>query len=324
MHNSPPPSVATVVVGGGMAGAQAAIYLASEGHPVILMEREHLIGGQIRRSPLIENLAGHLSISGDSLVRQVEAQLAAFGVDVRLSTEVDLVLSDSARGHVIVRTLGGEEIRARSVLLATGLRFAPFPFDGNDHESVVWGPYYFEHSCDLGQRYAVIGGGNSAGQFAMSMAENGSDMTIIARSELGSKMSNYLVERIRAQKNLRVVEGSTPRRYTGKTLILDNGQRVRTDGVFCFAGQTHLPVPVFVKRDESLFRIESGPAGYDHNDLEIAWGVYTAGDGRNGAMNRVAAAMGDGARASSLINRHLATFAPVVFSAPAPHREESV
>lgn len=295
-----------IVIGGGVAGMQAAIYLSSENRSVTLLESSRRLGGQIRRSPMIENVLGHIHITGKRLAFHTAVQLDNFGTDVRLGIRATRIRR--YHNHVSVDCDNGETLEAKTVVIATGLQFRPIDFIGNKNRRVKWGPFY-EDVRNV-KRPCVVGGGNGAAQFALSLLDKVEHVSMVTRSPIETRMSAYLIDRIR-ESTIELMEDAVPTEFTSDILILSDGRMLSADRVYCFVGETFVPIPIEDCRRSREPIAQIHPNGYDHNDLAIdrdsegVARIFVCGDARFDSMKRVAAAMGDGARTASLVNRTL-------------------
>ncbi|GAA3241483.1 FAD-dependent oxidoreductase [Dactylosporangium siamense] len=308
-----------VVVGAGPAGLAAAVYGASEGLSTVLLDRSG-IGGQAARSARIENYLGFPhGISGEDLTRLAMVQALKFGVRIHAPCAVaGLDLADDRRPAVVLDD--GQRIQARAVIAATGahyrrpdvpgwaafersgcIRYAATDLDvrGYDHQPV-----------------AVIGGANSAGQAALSLAARGATVELIIRgADLEARMSSYLTDRIRAHPRIRIHTGSTICSLDGDGTMTSigavrrGGQRIRLDctAVFCFIGAD--PVSGWLSGlalDGDGFVLTGGRLPLQTS----ASRVFAVGDLRSGSTKRVATAVGDGAGAVSSVHAALAARLP--------------
>ncbi|MET7426880.1 FAD-dependent oxidoreductase [Dactylosporangium sp. NPDC005555] len=304
-----------VVVGAGPAGLAAAVSGASEGLTTVLLDRSG-IGGQAARSARIENYLGFpQGISGDHLTRLAMVQALKFGVRIHAPCVVaGLDLTDDRRPVVLLDD--GQRIQTRAVIAATGahhrrpdvpgwatfeqsgcIRYAATDLDVRDHDH---------------RPVAVIGGANSAGQAALSLAARGATVELIVRgADLEARMSSYLTDRIRAHPRIRIHAGSTIRGLTGDTTLtsivvsLPDGHRKRLDctAVFCFIGAD--PVSGWLSGlavDDDGFVLTDGRQPFQTSAAR----VFAVGDLRSGSTKRVATAVGEGASAISSVHAALA------------------
>ena len=194
------------IVGAGPAGLATAVYAASEGLSVAVLDAR-AYGGQAGASARIENYLGFpTGISGGALAGRAFVQAQKFGADIMIPVEVKSLDCGRADGFFGLELEGGERIRARSVVIASGARYRrpsipDLPrFEGKG----VW--YWaspIEATLAAGQEVAVVGGGNSAGQAAVYLSTTASKVHMLVRGiGLAATMSRYLVDRISAAANI--------------------------------------------------------------------------------------------------------------------------
>ena len=195
-----------VVVGGGPAGLAAAVYGASEGLGTVSFEMV-AIGGQAAASSRIENYLGFpTGISGGDLAHRAMVQAEKFGAHLTSPCAATSLREDA--GHLVVSLSDGTEVAGRAVIAATGARYRRLDADRLE-EFEGAGVYYAATDMEArlceGGPVVVAGGGNSAGQAAMFLAEAGSSVTLIIRGpDLGARMSRYLVDRVVAHPRISV------------------------------------------------------------------------------------------------------------------------
>ena len=324
------------IVGAGPAGLAAAVYGGSEGLDTVLIERR-ASGGQAGTSSRIENYLGFpAGISGADLSRRAISQAQRFGIELLAPRQVTAIEAEGVVKRL--RFDDGSELRARAVVLATGVSYRKLPASGADRFSgagVYYGAATTEASSCKGQRIAVVGGGNSAGQGAVYLSRFADHVTIyVRRPDLTSSMSSYLIEQIDAIDNISVegyreikevigdehVEGLTIERLDGAAEGERDCYREDVDGLFVFIGaRPHTDwLEAVVPRDDKGFvvtgrelqlvdgyarRWKEGREPYLLETLQP--GVFAAGDVRAGAMNRVASAVGEGSMAIKFVHAYL-------------------
>lgn len=318
------------IVGAGPAGLAAAVYAASEGLSVLVLD-QRAIGGQAGASARIENYLGFpTGISGQALAGRAYNQALKFGAELAIPLEVErLLCADDAGGGAPVHGLqlrSGERIRARTVVIASGARYRR-PDIGNLELFEGAGVSYWASPVEArlceGEEIALIGGGNSAGQAVVFLAPRVKTLHLVIRGAgLDASMSRYLVDRIAALPNvvlhtrteLVALEGDAERGLVGAVYReRDSGQTHRCDlrHVFVFVGAD--PNTAWLGDCVAL-----DAAGFVTTGLDDARpgrttslqtdraGVYAIGDVRAGSVKRVAAAVGEGAAVVAQIHQYLA------------------
>jgi thioredoxin reductase (NADPH) len=316
-----------VVVGSGPAGLAAAVYGASEGLRTVSLDSV-TIGGQAGASSRIENYAGFPNgISGEALTGRAALQAMRLGAQLNAPCEVAGLRTEPSF-HVVV--LGdGSEIPTRSVIVASGARYRRLEVEELDRFEGA-GVYYaatdLEARVCSGSSVLVIGGGNSAGQAAIYLAESNSRVTIaIRREDLTQTMSRYLIERIEANPQIDLLASVEVRGLAGdgrlEQVTLQSTHTAEThtldcSGLFCFIGASPATqwLTGSVKLDEDGFvltdrQLPERPGEGESRALPFETslpGVFAAGDVRHGSMKRVAAAVGEGSSAVRSVHERLA------------------
>ena len=195
------------VVGAGPAGLATAVYAASEGLSVVVLDCR-AFGGQAGASTRIENYLGFpTGISGMALMGRAYAQAQKFGAEIAIPDEATrLVAHDAGAAGFTLNLRIGERVSARSVVLATGARYRRLDvanLDAFEASSVHYWASPVEAKLCADQEVALVGAGNSAGQAAVYLASQGAKVwMLVRRSDLAATMSRYLVERIRGLANM--------------------------------------------------------------------------------------------------------------------------
>jgi thioredoxin reductase (NADPH) len=319
-----------VIAGGGPAGLAAAVYGASEGLRTLVLEMV-AVGGQAGSSSRIENYLGFpTGISGDELTQRALVQAEKFGA--HLTSPCAAAWLREEGGHLVVRLSDGSDVVARAIVAATGARYRRLPvdrleqFEGN---GVYYAATPLEAGLCAGAPVVVVGGGNSAGQAAMFLAESGSAVALIIRgSDLGKNMSRYLVDRIEAHAGVEVRLNTQVSRLDGERSLgaiqvtSPAGETViRCAGLFSLIGAD--PSSDWLSRcaalDEHGFVLTD--LSLDDEHLDNSWqlagrrplpfetsrpGLFAVGDLRSGSMKRVAAAVGEGSAAVRSVHQYLA------------------
>jgi len=306
-----------VIIGSGPAGLATAVYAASEGLSVLMLDCRSF-GGQAGASARIENYLGFpTGISGIALMARAFNQAQKFGVEVAIPDEA--VKLECGNDPCRIDLATGERIQARSIVIATGARYRRLEVEGlEDFEgaSVHYWASPLEADLCKNEDVGLVGGGNSAGQACVYLAEHARSVTLIARRPLSDTMSQYLVERIEGLSNVTIVIGAEVAELKGEQGALqavrlrdrktgeENWHEMRR--LFSFIGaepNTDWLAASGLKLDNHGFLI----AGEDGRfPLETSRdGVFAVGDVRAGSVKRVAAAVGDGAQCVAAIHAYL-------------------
>jgi thioredoxin reductase (NADPH) len=312
-----------LVVGAGPAGLSAAVYGASEGLSVVVVDAAG-IGGQARSSSLIRNYLGFArGVSGSRLAEQAYDQAAVLGANfVFMHRATSLSRSDDE----FALTLEDRRVlRARLVILAIGATYRRLDIPALDEligAGVFYGGPVSEAPTLEGKEVFVVGGGNSAGQAALHLARYARRVTILIRSDsLAAGMSHYLVQAVDATPNL-VVRTATEvaggggeihlERLVLRDVVTGEDETAAADALFVLIGAHPLTewLPPELARDRKGFLL-TGP------DIAGGWPldrppfpmetsiprIFAAGDVRHGSVKRVAAAVGEGATAVQTVHR---------------------
>ncbi len=315
----------TIIIGGGPAGLAAAVYGASEGLRTLVVERE-APGGQAGTSSRIENYLGFPSgVSGDELAGRALDQAHRLGAEL-LVTRAVARLDPQARA---VHLDGGDVVRGRTIILATGVTWRRLSIAGFDRligKGIYYGAARSEASATHGLDVYLIGGGNSAGQAALYFANHARSVTIVVRGEsLDKSMSHYLIEQLRAKENVAVRPRAEVVAAHGDSHLTAIDIRAAADatvgrhdcgGLFVFIGADAETgwLPESVARDARGYVLtgdEVVKAGRwsDRRDPYLlessAPGVFACGDVRLSPVKRVAAAVGEGSMAIAFVHKFL-------------------
>src|SRR6185295_4488317 len=196
------------IVGAGPAGLAAAVYAGSEGLKTLLLDRMGP-GGQTGQSSKIENYMGFpAGIPGAVLANRGYLQALKFGVEFRAPVSV-LAIERRESGEQALELCSGQTVRSRAVLIATGASYRQLPVEDCARFEGA-GVYYAATSVEArvcrGATAVVVGGGNSAGQAAMYLAQQAASVKLVLRgNDLGKRMSHYLSHRIEHTRNIEVL-----------------------------------------------------------------------------------------------------------------------
>ncbi|WP_322046390.1 FAD-dependent oxidoreductase [Paraburkholderia sp. J67] len=301
------------IVGAGPAGLAAAVYAASEGLSVVVFDRR-APGGQAGASARIENYLGFpTGISGQALAARAFQQALKFGVHVAIPTAVEGI--ERTSGRFALALSDRQSVRAKAVVVASGAAYRRPAVPGFEHFEGR-GLYYWASPIEArlvrGQDIVLIGGGNSAGQAIVFLANFARSVRVlIRRPNLDATMSRYLIDRIAALQNVSICAGCSLESLETSSGSLERIQirhqdagveSIETRHLFLFIGadpKTDWLTSTGVQRDEHGF-IVTGPSGggADPDCLPLETnvpGLFAIGDVRSGAAKRVASAVGDGA-----------------------------
>jgi len=319
-----------VVIGAGPAGLAAAVYAASEGLDVLVVER-NAPGGQAGSSSKIENYLGFpTGISGQALAGRALTQAQKFGAHVAVAMTAARL--DCSRTPYVVELGAQGSVRARSIILATGAEYRRLgvpnlhKFEG---DGVYYGATQMEAQLCAGEEIIVIGGGNSAGQAAVFLAEVVRHVHILVRSSgLADSMSRYLIRRIEEHQKITLRTHTEIEELLGETSLEQVCWRNHQTGVretrpirhvFSMAGARPNTqwLAGCVALDAAGF-VKTGPDLTPEDLAERPWrrapylletslpNVFAVGDVRAGNVKRVASAVGEGSICVQMIHRALA------------------
>jgi thioredoxin reductase (NADPH) len=319
-----------LVVGAGPAGLAAAVYAASEGLRTLIIEKA-APGGQAGSSSKIENYLGFpTGLSGQELANRAIAQAQKFGAQLMVAQSV--VHIDSSKQPYKVILESGLKFNARCVVIATGAQYARLPVEEADTfagRGIYYNATHMEAQLCHSEEVAIVGGGNSAGQAAVFLAQTSSKVHLVVRSQkLSESMSQYLVARIEAHPRIEIHYHTQIIGLTGTAHLECVEWRDDISGTAAFQPIRHVFVmagaaprtewlqdcfvldkngfvvtgPDLVGNETSLWPLMRAPLLLETS----VPGIFAVGDTRAGSVKRVASAVGEGAMAIYLVHRVLA------------------
>jgi thioredoxin reductase (NADPH) len=322
-----------IIVGAGPAGLAAAVYGASEGLRTLIIDKE-TTGGQAGTSSRIENYLGFpKGLSGADLARRATAQATRLGAEILTAQEVTQVRVDGPYRYV--KLANGAELSCHALIIASGAALHLLDIPGIvpiTGAGIYYGAALTEAAYYKGKHIFVVGGANSAGQGAMFFSRYASKVTMLVRgSALENGMSQYLVDQINGTKNIEVRLRASVTEVVGtdrlEAVIVNNIDTGKTETIlaaalFIFIGaKPHSDfVADLVERNNAGF-ILTGPDLFSYGQRPKKWllkrdpflletsvpGIFAVGDVRQGAVRRVASAVGQGSTAVSFVHQYLKT-----------------
>jgi len=317
-----------VVIGGGPAGLACAVYGASEGLKVLLIE-QNAPGGQAGTSSMIENYLGFPNgVTGADLARRAAMQAKRFGAEVLVGhSAVGIRRHDP---YKVVQLSNGQEVVCHALLLSTGMAVRELDAPGLAPllgAGVYYGAALSEAAIYRGQHVFVLGGANSAGQGALFFARYAAQVTVIVRKPtLHPAMSHYLVDRINQTENITVLGDTEIEAVHGSGRLerldvrnAETGQTTSMAGnaLFIFIGvapRTEAFAPLVATDDKGFiltgadvrasgqrWELDRDPLMFETN----VPGIFAAGDVRANANRRIAAAVGEGSAAIFSVHQYL-------------------
>ena len=323
------------VIGAGPAGLATAVYAASEGLSVLVIDA-HAFGGQAGASARIENYLGFpTGISGQALAGRAYTQAQKFGARMLIPAQVRSIDCECANGAgaLAIALADSTTIQSRTVVLASGARYRR-PVCANLKALEGTGVWYWasplEAKMCAGEEVVLVGGGNSAGQAAVFLSAHASKVWMLVRGAgLAASMSKYLIDRIGATPNIELrthteIVGLSGSRRSGVDSVTWRDRQTETEetrpirNVFLFLGADPatdflkdcgiaLDGKSFVKTGNDVAPAQAhGPAS-ERMPLETSVpGVFAIGDVRAGSVKRVGAAIGEGAAVVAQIHSFIA------------------
>lgn len=325
-----------VIMGAGPSGLTAAVYGGSEGLKTVVIER-HSLGGRAGSTSLIENLIAHpKGITGEQFTRSSIEQAEKFGVEFVSPVEVNGISKEGNQIRLLLSC--NVEITCYALIIAVGVRYRMLDVPNVRRltgAGIFYGAAMTEGLRNKGKEVFVVGGANSAGQAAMYFSRFANKVTLIVRADsINKRMSYYLVQEIHQQPNIHILTNSEIIAVQGEDYLsfievrnVKTGQALNfaADNLFLLIGG--VPYTECMKgnfaRDENGFLL-TGRDLEAHEDFNNIWklkrrpfqletnisGVMAVGDVRNGTAKRMAAAIGDGATAVTLVHDYILSLNP--------------
>jgi thioredoxin reductase (NADPH) len=322
-----------IVVGAGPAGLATAVYGASEGLSMLVIESS-APGGQAGTSSRIENYLGFpTGVSGHDLATKAQLQAQKFGARIVVSRSV---VSIERQGRLHRLTLSnGEVVRSRTIVIATGATYskpAIRNFERFEHQGIHYAATGMEGKLCRKQECIVVGGGNSAGQAALYLSSFAKHVHLVIRKgAIALSMSRYLVDRIESNARVTVHTDTEIEQLEGRETLesvccIDRATGRRCTycvaNVFVMIGATPNSswLQGTVALDDKGFVLTGVTHGLESSRFatDVA-GVYAVGDIRSGSVKRVASAVGEGSAVVADIHRYLANFDENRFPAETRH-----
>ncbi len=320
-----------LIIGAGPAGLAAAVYGASEGLDVLVLE-SNAPGGQAGSSSKIENYLGFpTGVSGQELAARAYTQAQKFGVQLLIAKGAKQLACD--RKPYAIEIDGGQRVPARTIIIATGAEYRRLPLDNLaqfEGAGIYYGATFIESQLCRGEEVAIVGGGNSAGQAAVFLSQTARRVHLLVRADgLVETMSRYLIRRIeespaitlRPQTEIVALEGDDHlERVSWRNNQSGEVETRAVRHVFVMAGavpNTHwldgclaLDAKGFIKTGPDLspddLAAAQWPLDRTPHLLETSLpGVFAVGDVRGGSLKRVASAVGEGAIAVAFVHQVL-------------------
>jgi thioredoxin reductase (NADPH) len=320
-----------LIVGAGPAGLAAAVYAASEGLDVLVLE-SNSPGGQAGSSSRIENYLGFpTGISGQELAARAFTQAEKFGAQLMIAKGARSLSCE--RKPFAIEIENGQRLLARTIIIATGAQYRRLPVEGLTRfhgTGVYYGATHIESQLCRDEEVIVVGGGNSAGQAAVFLAESSAHVHMLVRANgLSESMSRYLIRRIEQNPNITLHTRSEIEAVSGDTHLqrvrwrhVESGTTTERDIRHLFvmtgaipstewlAGCLAVDERGFIRTGTDLSREDLAAANWplprNPHLLETTLpGVFAVGDVRGGNIKRVASAVGEGAIAVSFVHQVL-------------------
>jgi thioredoxin reductase (NADPH) len=297
-----------LIVGGGPAGVAAGVYAGAEGLCALVTE-DIAIGGQAGTSSRIENYMGFpTGISGADLVWRGQIQAMKFGTRFAMPRRV-AQLEALDDGSFCATFDTGKRIRAKAVVVATGVQYRRLPITGLtafEGSGVYYAATDIEARYSKGTEAIIIGGGNSAGQAAMFLSRTASRVRLLVRGQsLAASMSSYLSSRLEADPTITIEYGVEVSALHGtdhleavtiRATASGNEEVVPSRALFIMVGAAPNTdwLMDLVELDEKGFVLTGAAVGTSSSFAASRPGIFAVGDVRSGSVKRVASAVGEG------------------------------
>jgi thioredoxin reductase (NADPH) len=316
------------IVGCGPAGLATAVYAASEGLSVAVVDTR-AFGGQAGASARIENYLGFpTGISGQALAGRAFTQAQKFGADIMIPMSVKSLDCARKNGNFSLALDCGDTLRSRAIVVASGARYRR-PDIANLDKFEGRGVWYWASPVEAklcsGEEVALVGAGNSAGQAAVFLSGHARKVVMIIRGGgLGASMSRYLIERIEATPNIELLfnteiialegdETSLLRRIRWRSRLSPDEESADIRNLFLFVGAdpaTGWLDGCGVTLDRGGFVVTGAQSEQNQGRLVAPLetsvpGVYAVGDVRSGSVKRVGGAIGEGAQVVASLHGYL-------------------
>jgi len=313
------------VIGAGPAGLATAVYAASEGLSVLVLD-ERGFGGQAGASSRIENYLGFpTGISGRALAGRAFTQAQKFGAEVAIPVSVERLDCGGGEGQPLILSVSGDKkIRARTVVIASGARYRKLPvanlelFEGG---GVSYWASPVEAKLCAGAEIALVGAGNSAGQAVVFLAPKVRTLHLIVRGpSLEASMSRYLIDRIAQLPNVVTHFHAEVASLQGDAAKGLEGLEIRDKVTGAVSAEPIRHLFLFIGAEPNAHWLDGCPVALDPHGFILTGdaagrslsletsipGVFAIGDVRSGSTKRVAAAVGEGAQVVSALHGLLA------------------
>lgn len=298
-----------IIIGGGPAGINSAVYAASEGLKTLVINKGKL-GGQIRNSAAVENLFAFPRITGKQLINRAHKQALKFGAKFITDTVIAIYRFEDPYFYVETDEFA---YRAKSIILALGVQYRMLEANGIEKhigKHVHFGDSVLEYAQHCANKHIyIIGGANSAGQAAVYLSKYAAKVTMLVRSSLDKSMSAYLIQQINTRANIEVLQGCTLESINGdnniETIVVK-----QDDKTFEICDCSKLFVFIGAKPNTTWLnnKIALDDQGYIITDGKQATnidGIFAVGDIVADSVKRVATAIGSSAIAVSSIHQYL-------------------